>query len=164
MNAWRKVEGVMGDRNISRKVKGRVLEACVIPACVYALETCAITTNQMNRLQVCENNWVRKIAGVKRVERRRLEELRQEIGLGMTITRKIERARMRWAGHVARMEEGRAPRRAMEMEIDGTRRRGRPTMRWRDAVEKVVNRMGEQRDWKMVARDRTAWKKLVAKI
>ena len=113
---------------------------------------------------MCENNWVRKIAGVKRVERRRLEELRQEIGLGMTITRKIERARMRWAGHVARMEEGRAPRRAMEMEIDGTRRRGRPTMRWRDAVEKVVRKTGEQRDWKVVAMDRSEWKKLMRKI
>ena len=37
-NAWRKVEGVMLDRKISKKLKGKVLRTCVTPACLYALE------------------------------------------------------------------------------------------------------------------------------
>ena len=31
-NAWRNVEGVMVDRNISRQLKGKVLDSCVVPA------------------------------------------------------------------------------------------------------------------------------------
>ena len=30
--AWRKVEGVMGDRHISQKLKGKVLNSCITPA------------------------------------------------------------------------------------------------------------------------------------
>ena len=37
------------------------------------------TTQQ--RLQVCENNWVRKIARVTRADRRRMVELMEETGV-----------------------------------------------------------------------------------
>ena len=42
-NAWGKVEGVMLDRNIFKKLKRKVLIACVTPACLYYLETVALT-------------------------------------------------------------------------------------------------------------------------
>ena len=56
-NAWRKMEGVMGDRYISRKLKGRELSACMTPAYLYGLETMAMMEKQQEKLQVCENNW-----------------------------------------------------------------------------------------------------------
>ena len=36
-NAWRKVEGVMGDRRILRKRKGHMLNSCVTPAYMNSL-------------------------------------------------------------------------------------------------------------------------------
>ena len=42
-NAWRNVEGVMVDRNISRKLKGTVLASYVVPASTYGLDTLAIS-------------------------------------------------------------------------------------------------------------------------
>ena len=57
-NAWRKVDGVMLDRKISKKLKGKVLRMCVTPACLSGLETVAVTEQQ--KLQVYEN-WVRRI-------------------------------------------------------------------------------------------------------
>ena len=71
VNAWRAVEGVMADRRISKRLKGKVMSTCVTPACLYGTETLAMTERQQQRLQVCENNWVRKIA-----DRRRMVELR----------------------------------------------------------------------------------------
>ena len=53
----------MADRHISKKLKGKVLETCVIPACIYGLETVALSSAQQQRLQVCENNWMRRIVG-----------------------------------------------------------------------------------------------------
>ena len=37
--AWRKVEGVMVNRHISQKLKGKVLSSCIIPAYLCGLET-----------------------------------------------------------------------------------------------------------------------------
>ena len=59
-NACRAVEGVVADRRISKRLKGKVVSTCVTPACLYGTETLALTELQQHRLQVCENNWVRK--------------------------------------------------------------------------------------------------------
>ena len=72
-NAWRRVERVTVDRKISRKSKGKVLMSCVMLAYFYCLEMVALTERQQQRLQACENNWVRRIVGVKRVDRRRVD-------------------------------------------------------------------------------------------
>ena len=45
-SAWKKVEGVMGDRHISRKV----LNSCITPAYLYDLETMAMAEKQQERL------------------------------------------------------------------------------------------------------------------
>ena len=60
--------------------------------------------NQQERLQVSENNWVRRIVGVKRINKRRMEELREEVSVKESFTRKLVRSRLRWAEHVERME------------------------------------------------------------
>ena len=59
-NALRAVEGVMADRRISKRLKGKAVSTCVTPACLYGTETLAMTELQQQRLQVCGNNWVRK--------------------------------------------------------------------------------------------------------
>ena len=70
-NAWRKVEGVMMVRKISKKCIEKVLNSCVAPASVCGLETVSLTELQQRRLQLCEINWTRRIAVVKKVKRRR---------------------------------------------------------------------------------------------
>ena len=89
-NAWRNVEGVMMDRNISRKLKGKVLDSCVVPL--------ALSELHQHKLQVCENNWIRRIAGVRRVERRRMKDLREEVGTKACIVGNIVKSQMKWAG------------------------------------------------------------------
>ena len=64
-----KVEWVMGDRHMSRKVKGYVLSSCVIPTYMNALET---TEKQQVKVQVRKNNLVRRIVGAKKDNKRRL--------------------------------------------------------------------------------------------
>ena len=68
-NTRRKVDGVMMIRKVSKKLKGKVVNWCVLPASTCGLETVALT-EQQHRLQVCENNWIRKITSVKKLERR----------------------------------------------------------------------------------------------
>ena len=49
-NAWRHVEGVFIDRKTSRKLKGKVLDSCVVPASTYGLETLALFERQHHKL------------------------------------------------------------------------------------------------------------------
>ena len=94
----------MGDRHITRDLKGKVLNSCITPAYLYGMETTAMSEKQQMKLHVCENSWVRRIAGVKRIVKRRMEELREEVGVKESFTRKLMRSRLRRAGHVERME------------------------------------------------------------
>ena len=66
----------MADQRITKRLKGKAMSTYVTPACLYGTETLAMTKLQQQRLQVCENNTVRKIARVTRVDRRRMVELK----------------------------------------------------------------------------------------
>ena len=62
----------------------------VTSAYLYGTETLAMTERQQQRLQVCENNWVRKIAIVARADRS-VEELDRETGEEQTIVGRTRR-------------------------------------------------------------------------
>ena len=128
-NAWRPVEGVMADRRISKRLKGKVMDTCVTPACLYETDNLALNELQQNRLPVCENNWVRKIARVTTADRRRMVELREETGVQRSLIERLVRSRLQWAGQVERMADERLPKRAAELGEHGRRRRGRPILR-----------------------------------
>ena len=153
-NAWSAVEGVMADRRISKRLKGKVMSTCVTPACLYGTETLVLTELQQHRLQVCENNWVRKIARVTRADRRSMVELREETGVQWSLTERLVRSRLQWAGHVERMADERLPKRAAELREQGRRIRGRPILTWEDCVKRDVKKKGEQGDWKKKTGDR----------
>ena len=108
----------------------------------------ALTELQQQRLQVCENNWVRQIARVTRADRRRMAELWEETGVQRSLTERLVRSRLQWAGHVYRMEGDRQPKRAAELREQGRRRRGRPMLRWEYCVKRDMKNTGEKGDWK----------------
>ena len=152
--------GVMADRRISNRLKGEVMSTCETPACLYGTETLAMTELQQQRLQVCENNWVRKIAGVTRADRRRLVELREETVVQRSLTERLRRCMIQWAVHIERMADDRLPKRGAELCEQGMRRRGKPRLRWEDCVKRDVRKAGGEEDGKKTTRDIGGWKRL----
>ena len=112
------------------------------------------------RLHVCENNWVRKIARVTRADKRRMVELREETWVQRSLKERLVRSRLQWAGHVERMADDRLPKRTAELREQGRRRRERPRLRWEDCVKRDVRKAGEEEDWKKKTRDRGEWKRI----
>ena len=86
-------------------------------------------------------------------------ELREETGVQRSLTERLVRRRLQWAGHVERMADDRQPKRAAELCEQGRRRLGRPRLRWKDCVKRDVRKAGEEEDWKKT-RDREGWKRL----
>jgi hypothetical protein len=70
-----------------------------------------------------------------------LADLYQEIDLATV----IKTLRLRWLGHVCRMEEQRDPKKALEGKPRGRRKRGKPRTRWIDNVEGDLRKMGIKR-------------------
>ena len=61
--------------------KTKYYKDTVVPASTYSLDTVALSEQQQRGLHVvCENNWTRRIAGVKRMDIRRMKDQMEEVG------------------------------------------------------------------------------------
>ena len=68
-NGWRKVTGVLCDRNKPVTVKGRVYRTCIRPATLHEMETVPMTKAQEGRMEVAEMKMLRFLMGLRRVNR-----------------------------------------------------------------------------------------------
>ena len=155
--AWRQASGVLCDRKISIRLKGRFYKTVVRPAMLYGSETWAIKKAQEKRLEVAEMRMLRWMCGVSRRDRLRNDHVRGSLkvtGLG----RKIQERRLCWYGHVMRREVGYVGRRTMDMLVEGKRRRGRPRLRWMDKLREDLAMRGLSED---LVGDRAGWKAAV---
>jgi hypothetical protein len=119
------------------------------------------------RLKVFENRVLRRMFGPKRDEVtgewRKLhnEELNNLYSLP-NIVQVVKSRRMRWAGHVAHMGEGRGVLRVLVGKPEERRPLGRPRHRWEDNIKMDLQEMGVAcGDWIERAQDRDRWRALV---
>lgn len=61
--------------------------------------------------------------------------------------------RLRWLGHIQRMDENRIPKRILQEKVHNRRRKGRPKKRWLDGVIRDLEIMGV-RGWRKKTEDR----------
>jgi hypothetical protein len=76
--------------------------------------------------------------------------------------RVIKSRRMRWAGHVARMGEGRGAYRVLVGRPEGKRPLGRPRHRWEGNINMDLREIGiDGANWIRLAQDRVQWRAFV---
>jgi hypothetical protein len=76
-------------------------------------------------------------------------------------SRVVKSRRMRWAGHVTRMGEGRGVHRVLVGKPEGKRPLVRPRSRWEDNIKMDLHEVGGGGDWMELAQDRDRWRELV---
>ena len=115
-----------------------------------------------------ENRALRRIFGPKRDgvtgEWRKLhyEEL-NDLYCSPNIERVIKSRRLRWAGRVARMEEGRGVHKVLVGKPEGKRQLGRPRRSWEDNIKMDLEEVGRGcGDWMELAQDMDRWRALVS--
>ena len=155
--SWRKVSGVLCDRKLSAKVKGKMYKSVVRPTMLYGMETVAVTERQMGKMEVAELKMVRWALGVTRKDKIRKEYMRGTAEIAK-LGDKLRNARLRWYGHVRRREEDYVGKRMMEMAVPGRRKRGRPRRRWMDLVRENMERVGAREGDEV---DRVKWRLLL---
>ena len=55
----------------------------------------------------------------------------------------IKISRLRWAGHIIRLEDQNPARRVFAAVVEGRRQKGRPKLRWEDGVTGDARKLGE---------------------
>ena len=127
-------------------MKIKIYKTIILPVVLYSCETCSLTLREESRLRVFENRILRRIFGPKRdenVEWRRLhnEEL-HSLYRSPNIVRVIKSRRLRWTGHVARIEERRSAFKMLTGKSTGKRPLGRPRRRWENNIRMNLEEIG----------------------
>ena len=148
------MSGVICDRRVPARVKGKVYRVAVRPAMLYGLETVALTKRQEAEIEVAELKMLRFSLGVTRMDSIRNEYIRGTAQVGR-FGEKTREARLRWYGHVLRKDDGYIGRRMLRMELPGKRKRGRPKRRFMDVVKED---MAEVEVTEEDAEDRRNWR------
>ena len=77
----------------------------------------------------------------------------------------IKLRRMKWAGHAARMEEGRGVHKVLVGKPDCKRPLGRPRRKWEDNIKMDLQEVGRGcGDWMELAQDRDRWQAFVSTV
>ena len=156
---WKRVSGILCDRRISLRVKGKVYKTVVRPAMMYGAETWAVKKAQEKKLDVAEMRMLRWMR-VTKLDRIRNERIRGTTNVGV-ISKKVQESRLKWYEHVLRREDEYAGQRVMGMEVPGKRRRGRPKRRWMDTIG---NDLSEKELSREDTQDRAKWRSLIRYI
>ncbi|KAF7666398.1 hypothetical protein LDENG_00012110 [Lucifuga dentata] len=156
-NGWRKVSGVMCDKRVSARMKGKVYKTVVRPAMLYGLETVALRKRQEAELEVAETKMLRFSLGVTRMDRIRNEYIRGTAHV-RCFGDKVREARLRWFGHVQRRDSEHIGRRMLRLELPGRRPRGRPKRRFMDVVKEDMKLVGVREE---EAEDRVRWRQMI---
>jgi hypothetical protein len=104
---------------LSKNLKIKIYRTIILPVVLYGCETWLLTLREEYGLIVFENRVLRRIFGSKRDEatgewRKLHNEELHDVYSSPTVVQVIKSRRMRWAGLVARMGEGRSVYRVLE--------------------------------------------------
>ena len=96
---WRKLTGVLYDRNIALRLKAKVYEATIRPALTYGRECWAMKVTNKRQIATTEMRMLRGILGVSRRDHMRNEVIRRILHVS-PIDDVMRGGRLRWFGHV----------------------------------------------------------------
>ena len=154
-SSWRKLTGVLYDRNIPLRLKAKAYDAIIRPALTYGSECWAMKVTIKRKIATTEMRMLRGILRVSRRDHMLNEEIRRILHVS-PIDEVMRRGRLRWFGHVQRRDATNVTRRAMELAIPGTRRRGRPKKTWHQHTKDDMTGVGVTQD---VDLDRKEWRR-----
>jgi hypothetical protein len=91
---WRQASGVLCDKNVPNKLKGKFYRMTIRPAIMYGIE-CWVTKGQhVQKMSVAEMRMLRWICGYTRKDRIRNDDIRDKLGVA-PIQKKLVQHRLR---------------------------------------------------------------------
>lgn len=153
---------VWENSKLTTKTKTLVYQACVLSTLLYGSESWTLYSRQERRLNTFHMRCLRRILEISWKDRIPNKEVLARAET-TSIFAMLTKRRLRWLGHVTRMDDGRIPKDILYGELaTGTRPTGRPTLRYKDVVKRDLKAGGiAPGGFEAVAADRSAWKHAV---
>lgn len=161
---YQQVRTLLWDPKVPTKSKLVMFNQYFIPILTYGIETCTLTKKDSSRLQASEMKFLRSTIQKTKLDKLRNEMVRKEAGIETSLLDRISMSRLRWFGHVMRMEPTRIAYVNLERHVTGKRMVGRPRTHWMDIVKKDIADRGrtledvinnrtylDKREWKRLA-------------
>ena len=161
-NTFRSLYKVLwSQRRLKAHTKLRLFKSVILPTLLYGSEAWAPLSAHTARLQGFITGCVRVILGLSRWDNTRNTELRARAGIARTEVLLMER-RLRWLGHVERMDNSRLPKCLLVCRPEeGKRSLGGQKRRWCDVVQDDLKSCHLLADWRQAASRREAWRGVV---
>ncbi|PHT65158.1 Pleiotropic drug resistance protein 1 [Capsicum annuum] len=152
---WKLASGVLCDKKVPPKLKGKFYRVVVRPALLYGAECWPVKNSHIQKMKVAEMRMLRWMCGLTRGDRVRNETIREKVGV-TSVECKMREARLRWFGHVKRRGMDAPVRRCERLALDGFRRgRGRPKKYWGEVIRRDMEQLQLTEDMTL---DRKVWK------
>ena len=148
---------------LSKQTKCSIYKTLIRPMLLYGSESWPTTKTKENLILAFERKVLRAIFGPViengRFRRRYNFELERDFA-DVNVVTCVKVNRLRWAGHLTRMSEARAPIKLFNSEPAGRRGVGRPKNRWIDNITADLKKLGV-RNWRTSAQDRQGWNRIL---
>jgi len=150
---------------LKKSTKMKIYKTLIRPVITYASETWTLIAKDENNLRIFERQILRKICGPVNIDNiRRIQNNMEtdELIEGADIVRFIKAQRIKWLGHIQRMDQARPTRKLLDWKPLGTRPVGRPRQRWQEDIMEDLKKL-KVKNWKEAAKDRRTWRDLAEK-
>lgn len=153
---------VWDNPKLTIKTKCAVYSSCVLSTLLYASESWTTSRRQESKLNSFHFRCLRRILGITWRDRITNVEVLRRTGLP-TLFYMLKLRRLRWLGHVFRMEDGRIPKDLLYSELStGNRKVGRPALRYSDVIKRDLKDINIG-NWEEIAGNRAKWRSTVKK-
>ena len=125
---------------ISLAIKPTLLNAAVTQILLNGNETWNLTTAMENKLNACENRWLRRILRIKYTDRVSNAGIRVRTGQEIA-ENTVRKSRMKLYGHISRMNKERWPSIVHNWKPTGKRLVGCQKQWWMDNIEKDLKEL-----------------------
>ena len=153
---------VWENSRLTTHTKVQVYRACVVSTLLYGSEAWTPYAHQERRLNSFHLRCLRRMLGVTWQDRVTDSVILERAQLP-TMLSLLKQRRLRWLGHVCRMDDGRMPKDTLYAELEsGKRQVGRPLLRYKDVCKQDLKSFNiNPATWEDVAQDRREWQQAV---
>ncbi|KAF3634913.1 putative pre-mRNA-processing factor 6-like [Capsicum annuum] len=133
--------GVLCDKKVSPKLKGKFYRVAVRPTMLYGVEFWPVKNSYIQKLKVAEMRMLQWMCGLTRKDKVRNKIIREKVRV-ISVEDKLREVRLRWFKHVMRRCMNALAPRCEKLDMDYLRRgRGGPKKYWREMIRHDVEQL-----------------------
>ena len=150
---------VWENKMLTENTKMRIYQTCVLSILPYGSESWTTYMCQERRLNTFHIRCLKRIFGITWQDRIPYSDILDRARI-RSMYSLLSQRRLRWLGHVRRMEDGRLPKDILYGQLTSDARPvGRSVLKFKDACNRDMKACDiSPKDWEAVAEDRTAWR------